>query len=217
MQALDVPPSESAAAAVEDVFLKALEVPARESDSLEQAQMAVVLAASEAEAASEATAAPAGAEAPEAPEPRPPGRGGAADELAWQTLQDAERQARPILLSQARQALQDAEKKYQQDAPVVEKLAEARERLAEIRQAEQTAQVYDAEQTAQVYDRVWEAWSLVHRASDGDERALKPVKDAALVVREVLILQCCAVAHSASSAAFDKAILDAFRKKSRTS
>ena len=66
-------------------------------------------------------------------------------------------------------------------------------------------------QTAKAYDRVGEAKTLVRA---GAPRAvaddLKPVKDAAKIIREVLVLQVCTV--GGASAGFDAALVAAFER-----
>ena len=70
------------------------------------------------------------------------------------------------------------------------------------------ATVPSMKQTAKAYDRVRKARQFVKA---GKLTAVeKPVKDAALALRETLTLQCCAATISSTSSSFEAAVVDAF-------
>ena len=123
-----------------------------------------------------------------------------------------------IAVDLARQALQDAESRLPPDAQADDDLAKASKQLGEARKLLAVSSpslagggaagpLPSTRQTAKAYDCVRKARQLVHRARPGAE---KPVKDAALVIREVLTLQCCAGASSLSGSAFEASLIDAF-------
>ena len=139
------------------------------------------------------------AAAASAPAPEPPAVAVApataavalAIELARQTLVDAE----------ARHPVAPASGGLELD------LAAAKQRLEHAR-GMLAASVPSAKQTAKAYDFVREARQLVQRAARPGEE--KPVKDAALVVREVLALQLSL--RTTSSTSFKDALVDSFER-----
>ena len=54
-----------------------------------------------------------------------------------------------------------------------------------------------------------DARELIHRT---EPEAAQPVKDASLIVQEVLALQCCIEARDKSAAAFDEALIHVFKR-----
>ena len=106
-----------------------------------------------------------------------------------------------IAVHLAQQALHEAESKLPSDAQNLLAVSsprsahwgrlriwEASEQLAEAQNLLAVSSPPSTRQTAQAYACVQHAWHLVLRARSGAE---KPAKDAALVVRELFVLQCC--------------------------
>ena len=109
----------------------------------------------------------------------------------------------PIAVGLARVALQEAEANLPPDTQSVLDLVNASHALASARQRLST-ELPVPQQIAQAYDFVRDARLLLKRARPGTE---KLAKDAALMVREVLALQCVA------SDNFEKALADAFGRR----
>ena len=134
-------------------------------------------------------------------------------------LEELKKQAKPyfnqglaIAVGFGQQALQDAKSMLPQAEGCDDgDLAKASRRLVEAQDilggVDSGGWVPNKKLTARAYDYVREARQLVHRAQPMSEG---PVKAAALIVREVVALQCCAAAASGSSESFMAQCVEAY-------
>ena len=117
-------------------------------------------------------------------------------------------EAMAIAVELARQALQETEQANNDFMKASQRLRQARGLLT---RAPTVAGIYipTANQIALAYDSVQYAKYLIHRASLPSHE--EEVKSVALIVRDVLCLQCCAnIASDSSKGAFQDALSDAF-------
>ena len=142
-------------------------------------------------------------------------------EKAELSLEELKKQAKPyfnpglaIAVDIAQQALQDATSMFEgiddegngDLAKASRRLVETHEILADV-DSGGPGWVPNKRMTARAYDRVRQARQLVHRTQPKSEQ---PVKVAALIVREIVGLQCCAAAVSGNALSFMAHCVEAY-------